>query len=86
MCGRAAAVAEGGGGWRRSDDGGDRLEWRVDNGGVESGGDLECFGMKSETTWGGLLFIGSKISAVVLGFLTRTTADNFRIRTKMVLV
>jgi hypothetical protein len=35
-------------------------------GGVESGGYLESFGMKSETTWGGLLFIGSKISAAVL--------------------
>jgi hypothetical protein len=31
----------------------------------ESGGDLESFGMKSETTRGGLLFIGSKISAAV---------------------
>jgi hypothetical protein len=27
---------------------------------------LREFGMKSEMTWGGLLFIGSKISAVVL--------------------
>jgi hypothetical protein len=34
--------------------------------GVESGGDLESFGMKSETAWGGLLFIGSKISAAAL--------------------
>jgi hypothetical protein len=33
---------------------------------VESGGDLESFGMKSETTHGGLLFIGSKISATVI--------------------
>jgi hypothetical protein len=31
--------------------------------GVESGGDLESFGMKSEMTQGGLLFICSKISA-----------------------
>jgi hypothetical protein len=34
--------------------------------GVQSGGDIESFGMKSETTRGGLLFIGSKISAGVL--------------------
>jgi hypothetical protein len=34
--------------------------------GVESGGDLESFEMKSETTQGMLLFIGSKISAAVL--------------------
>jgi hypothetical protein len=34
--------------------------------GVESGGDLKSFGMKSETKWGRLLFIGSKISEVVL--------------------
>jgi hypothetical protein len=33
---------------------------------VESGGDLESFGMKSKTTRGGLLFIGSKISAMIL--------------------
>jgi hypothetical protein len=33
---------------------------------VESGGDLECFGIKSETTQGGLLFVGSKISGAVL--------------------
>jgi hypothetical protein len=40
---------------------------RVDSGGeLESGGDLESFGMKSKMTWDGLLFIGSKISAVVL--------------------
>jgi hypothetical protein len=44
----------------------------IDGGGVESGGDLESdgdlesFGVKRETTWDGLLFIGSKISAVVL--------------------
>jgi hypothetical protein len=37
-----------------------------ETGGVESGGDLESFEIKSETTWGGLLFIGSKISAAVL--------------------
>jgi hypothetical protein len=42
-----------------------------ETGGVErsrvvSDGGLECFGMKSEITWGGLLFIGSKISAAVL--------------------
>jgi hypothetical protein len=35
-------------------------------GGVESGGDLESFGLKIETTQDGLLFIGSKISAAVL--------------------
>jgi hypothetical protein len=33
---------------------------------VESDGDLESFEIKSETTQGGLLFIGSKISAAVL--------------------
>jgi hypothetical protein len=36
-----------------------------DIGGVESSG-VESFWMKSETTWGGLLFIGLKISAIVL--------------------
>jgi hypothetical protein len=40
---------------------------RVESDGVEeSDGDLESFGMKSETTRGGLLFIGLKISAAVL--------------------
>jgi hypothetical protein len=40
---------------------------RVESGGdLESSGDLESFGMKSETTRGGLLFIGSKISTMVL--------------------
>jgi hypothetical protein len=38
----------------------------VEGGGVESAGDLESFVLKNETTRGGLLFIGSKISAVVL--------------------
>jgi hypothetical protein len=44
----------------------------VVTGGVESGRDfksgkdLESFGMKRETTWDELLFIGSKISAAVL--------------------
>jgi hypothetical protein len=38
----------------------------VATGGVESDGDLESFGMKGEPIWGGVLFIGSKISAVVL--------------------
>jgi hypothetical protein len=33
---------------------------------VESGGDIESFGMKSEMTQDELLFIGSKISAVIL--------------------
>jgi hypothetical protein len=37
-----------------------------ETGGVESSGDLESFGMKNETTRDGLLFICSKISAVVL--------------------
>jgi hypothetical protein len=32
----------------------------------ESDIDLESFVMKNETVWDGLLFIGSKISAVVL--------------------
>jgi hypothetical protein len=40
---------------------------RVESDGVEeSDRDLESFGMKSETTRGGLLFIGLKISAAVL--------------------
>jgi hypothetical protein len=64
--GRAAVVAEGGGGRRRSGGGGDRLERSVNGGGVESGKDLESFGMKSEMTWIELLFVGSKISAAVL--------------------
>jgi hypothetical protein len=34
--------------------------------GVESDGDLENFVMKSETSWDGLLFVGSKLSAAVL--------------------
>jgi hypothetical protein len=38
----------------------------VVTGRVESGGNLECFGMKSKMTRGELLFIGSKISATVL--------------------
>jgi hypothetical protein len=38
----------------------------VESGGVESGGNLESFGMKREMTQGEILFIGSKISAVVL--------------------
>jgi hypothetical protein len=33
---------------------------------VESGGDLESFGIKGKMAWGGLLFISSKISTVVL--------------------
>jgi hypothetical protein len=39
---------------------------RVESSGVESGGDLEGFGMESETTWGELLFKCSKTLAVVL--------------------
>jgi hypothetical protein len=40
---------------------------RVRSGGdLESSRDLESFGMKSEMTRGGILFIGSKISAAVL--------------------
>jgi hypothetical protein len=40
---------------------------RVESGkDLESGGDIESFGMKSKMTRGGLLFIGSKISAMVL--------------------
>jgi hypothetical protein len=35
-------------------------------GGVESGGDLESFRIKSKTTQGGILFIGLKISVAVL--------------------
>jgi hypothetical protein len=34
--------------------------------GVERGGNLESFVMKSEMTRGGLLFIGSNISSMVL--------------------
>jgi hypothetical protein len=41
----------------------DRVEGSKD---LESSGDLESFGIKSKTTRGGLLFIGSKISAAVL--------------------
>jgi hypothetical protein len=39
----------------------------VRNGG-ESGGDLESFTIKREMSWDGLLFIGSKLSAVVLNY------------------
>jgi hypothetical protein len=38
----------------------------IDGSRVESGRDLESFGMKINMTWGRLLFIGSKISAAVL--------------------
>jgi hypothetical protein len=38
----------------------------VESGGVESSGNLESFGMKSKMTQGEILFIGSKISAMVL--------------------
>jgi hypothetical protein len=71
-CGRAAAVAEGGGGWHRSGGGRDWLEQRIDDDRVESGGDLESgrdlesFRMKSKMTRDMLLFIGSKISAAIL--------------------
>jgi hypothetical protein len=37
----------------------------VNGDGGESGVDLESFGMKSKMTRGGLLFIGSKILAMV---------------------
>jgi hypothetical protein len=59
-------VVERGGGRRRSGGGGDRLERSVNGGGVESGRDLESFGMKIEMMWIELLFVGSKISAAVL--------------------
>jgi hypothetical protein len=36
--------------------------------GVESGEDLESFTMKSEMSWGRLLFIGSKLSTGVLNY------------------
>jgi hypothetical protein len=61
--------------WRRrrprvDDDGGDRQSaastTTVATDRVESGRDLERFGMKSETTQDGLLFIDSKISATIL--------------------
>jgi hypothetical protein len=59
------------------DTGGQRRQWRwhmrrpastvaVVTGGVESGRDLESFRIKSKMTRGGLLFIGSKISEVIL--------------------
>jgi hypothetical protein len=63
-----AAVAEeeadvdGGGGDRQSA----ASTVVVATGRVESGGDLESFGMKSKMTRGGLLFIGSKILVPVL--------------------
>jgi hypothetical protein len=38
----------------------------VATGGVESAGDLESFGMQSETTRGGLLFMSSNILVAVL--------------------
>jgi hypothetical protein len=38
----------------------------VESGGVESDGNLESFEMKSKMTGDELLFIGSKISAVIL--------------------
>jgi hypothetical protein len=41
----------------------DRVEGSKD---LESSGDLESFGIKSKMTRGGLLFIGSKISAAIL--------------------
>jgi hypothetical protein len=56
------AGVNGGGGDRQSA----TSTTAVATGRVESGGDLESFGMKSETTRGRLLFIDSKISAVVL--------------------
>jgi hypothetical protein len=37
-----------------------------ESGGVESGGDLEGFGIESETRMDRILFISSKILAVVL--------------------
>jgi hypothetical protein len=40
-----------------------------ENDGVESDGDLESFAMKSEMPRGGLLFVGSKLSAVVLNYI-----------------
>jgi hypothetical protein len=55
----------------------------VDGDRVESSGDLESFGMKSEMARGGLLFIDSKILAQ---FVTRTAADSFGIQTEAVVV
>jgi hypothetical protein len=51
-----------------NDGSGDRRsrERRVESDGVESDEDLESFGMKNKTTWDGVLFIGSKLSAAVL--------------------
>jgi hypothetical protein len=58
-CGRAAAAEEETGSSSINGGRGDRRS-------RERGEDLESFGMKSETTWGGLLFIGSKLSATIL--------------------
>jgi hypothetical protein len=55
----------------------------VATGGLESDGDLESFGMKNEMTCGRLLFMGSKISAVIW---FKTAADSFGIRTEVILV
>jgi hypothetical protein len=58
-------VAEGGGG-RREATAKETGSSGIDSDGVESSRDLESFGMKSEMTRGGLLFIGSKILTVDL--------------------
>jgi hypothetical protein len=64
-------VAEGGGGRREAtaketDSSGIDSDGAESSRDLESGGDLESFGMKSEMTRGGLLFIGSKILTVDL--------------------
>jgi hypothetical protein len=60
-------VDDGGGDWPSVASTAAVATGRVESGGdIESGRDLESFRMKSEATWGGLLFIGSKISAPIL--------------------
>jgi hypothetical protein len=57
------ADVDGGGGIRQSAASTDRVQ---SSGDLESGRDVESFGMKSEMTQAGLLFIDSKITAAVL--------------------
>jgi hypothetical protein len=59
-----SAVAEEEAGSSGIDGGGDR--WSREQRSRQSGGDLKSFGIKSKTTRGELLFIGSKISATIL--------------------
>jgi hypothetical protein len=62
-----AGIDGGGGDWESAALTVAAATGRVKSGGdLQSGRDLESFGMKSETTRGMLLFIGSKISTTVL--------------------